>query len=219
MKALLALAAAYAAFMLWRYGRRAVLFVAPGLVRSRWDAAAPPATAAQREAGDELAALGFARLGARCEDGPLGGLGIAADSWVSEGAGTYADALEERPRPGAPPPVSFLTAFPDGAVALTANLPRRARSGRGAEVGGIPGAGVAAALAAHRRTLERMGAHGTPRAAPDPAGRDAAARAWYRAAGGAELRTRFLAHFLNALLAALILAGALRMLLSGPRAS
>ncbi|HVP68635.1 MAG TPA: hypothetical protein VMT17_15385 [Anaeromyxobacteraceae bacterium] len=217
MKGLLALAAAYAALMLWRYGRRAILFAAPGLLRFSWRPSAAPATPAQRQCGDELAALGFTRLGARSEDGPLGGLGQSADAWASEALGTYADALEERPRPGAPPRVSFLSAFPDGAAALTVNFARQPRSAERVEAGGMPGADVASTLAAHRRTLDRMARHGQPRASADRPGRDAAARAWYRAAGASELRGRFLAHFVNALLAALILAGALRILVSGSR--
>jgi len=212
--ALLALAAAYAALMLWRYGRRGVLFLAPGLLRLRSDAAAPPATVLQRQAGEELESLGFSRLGARSEEGPLGGLGLASDAWVNEGRGTYADVFEQAPRAGAGPRLYFLSVFPDGAVALTANHPRRARSDGAVEVASLVGAGAAPTFEAHLRTLgEMVPRHGAPAAAPDLAVREKAARTFYRRAGNRELRARFLAYFLNALLAALILGGALHMLL------
>jgi len=212
--ALLALAAAYAALMLWRYGRRGILVLAPGLVRFRSDGSAPPRTALQRQAGEELEPLGFRRLGSRSEEGPLGGLGLASDAWVNEARGTYADVFEQGPRGGARARLYFLSVFPDGAVALTANHPRRDRSDGSVEVASVPGASPVAAFEAHLRTLGRMAPrHGAPAAAPDLPGREAAARTFYRRAGNQELRVRFLAYFLNTLLAALILAGALRMLL------
>ena len=218
MSLLAALAAVYAAMMLWRYGRRGILFAAPGLVRFRSNPAAPPATALQRQAGDELEALGFRRLGARSEEGPFGGLGLRSDSWVDERAGAYADVFEEAPRPGAGARLYFLSVFPDGAVALTANHSRKGRSDAEAEVGGLPAAGVAATWAAHRRVLDRMApGHGAPVARADLRDREAAARTFYRVAGGREIRARFLAYFLNTLLAALILTWALRTLTAGPR--
>ncbi len=177
--------------MLWRYGRRGILFVAPGLVRFHSDPDAPPATALQRAAGDELEPLGFRRLGARSEEGPLGGLGLRSDAWVDEAAGAYADVFEEAPRKGAGARLYFLSVFPDAAVALTANHARKGRSGGTAEVGGIPGAGVAATWAAHRRVLDRMAPrHGAPGARADLGAREAAARAFYRAAGAREFRAR-----------------------------
>jgi hypothetical protein len=216
--ALLALAAVYAALMLWRYGRRGILVVAPGLLRFRSDERAAPATVLQRQAGEELESLGFRRLGTRSEEGPFGGLGLASDAWVNEAQGTYADVFEQAPRAGAGPRLYFLSIFPDGGVALTANHPRRARSDGSVEVAGIPGAGLAATWQAHLRTLQGMELrHGAPTAGADLESRQAAARTWYRRAGGRELQARFLAYFLNALLAALILGGALRMLFSGPR--
>lgn len=218
MRILLALLAAYAALMLWRYGRRGVLFLAPSLLRFRSDEGAPPATALQRQAGEDLESLGFRRLGARREYGPLGGLDLRSDGWVNESLGSYADVFDEAPRAGAVPTLYFLSIFPDGAVLFTANHARQPRSGGSAEVRALPGASVRDTFEAHRRVLERMASgHGLPLAAPDLASRRAAARVWYRKAGNRELRTRSLVHFLNTLLAALILSVALHMLFHGPR--
>jgi hypothetical protein len=59
----------------------------------------------------------------------------------------------------------------------------------------------------HRRTVARLeGVHGAPLPAADLAGRDAAARNWYRRTGGAEIRRRFAVYLGNSLVAAAILA-------------
>jgi len=217
---LLLLAASYSALMLWRYGRRGILVVAPGLLRYRSWESATPSTAAQGLAGEALRELGFRRLGSRSEEGPLGGLGLASDSWADDAHRTYADVFEEAPRRGAEARLYFLSTFPDGAVALTANHPRQGRSDGSVEVAGLPAAGTGAALAAHLRTLERLAPrHGLPTETGDLGAREAAARAWYRAAGARELQARFLLYFVNALLAALILGGALHMLLARANAS
>jgi hypothetical protein len=208
---LLALAAIYAAMMLVRYGRRGLLVLAPGLLRFGADAGAPPATPGQLQAGEALESLGFRRLGRRVERGPLGGLDLRSDAWVHEGDGAYADVFDHPTRPGAAAWLYFLSAFPDGAVALTANHPRASRSDARVEAGGVPGAAADATWAVHRRAVGRLAArHGAPAAPPDLARREAAARAWYRAAGNRELRRLFLLHFLNALFAAAILGYAAR---------
>lgn len=214
MTALLLLAGAYAALMLWRYGRRGWLAVAPSTVRIRSRVDEGPRTPHQAEAGGELAALGFRRQGSRDEDGPLGGLGLRADAWDHGSEGAYADVFDARPPGGAPARIQFVTAFPGGALALTANHHRKPRSAESLEVGGFPDASVADTWAAHRRAVARLAArHGPPEPAGGLAGRDAIARAWYRGAGGRELRERFAIHLGNALLAALILGAALAMLL------
>lgn len=206
MTILLALAAVYAAMMLLRYGRRALLVAVPGLVRFRSQPDAPAATAPQRQAGEALASLGFRRLGRRTEDGPFGGLDLRTDAWANEADGAYADVFDHAPRPGAGPWLYFLSVFPDGALALTANHPRAGRSDGTVEVGGIVGAGADAAWAVHRRTVSRLaGRHGLPAAAADLAAREAAARTWYRVAGNRELRRLFRLHFLNTVFAAAIL--------------
>jgi hypothetical protein len=202
---LLALAGFYAAMMLVRYGRRGILAVAPTLVRSRPAPAGQAPTEAQRKAGEVLAPLGFVPHGHRDEEGPLGGLGLRSASWA-DGEAVFADLFEQGPRPGDLARVQLLTTFPDGAAALTANHTRATRAGREGEVSGLPGAALEQVVEIHRRTVARLSvAHGTPLPARDRAGRDAAARTWYRGIGGEELRARFAVYLANALVAAGIL--------------
>lgn len=195
----------FAAWMLVRHGRRAALFLFPSLVRSGGDAAAPPATPALVRAGDELARLGFVRLGARRETGALGGLDLFSDAWANEPEGAYADVFDHAPRGGGGPWAYFLSPFADGAVVLTANHPRLARATDRLRTGGLPGATLEATWAAHRVAVGRLAAgHGQPRARAELSVRDEAARAWYRGPGRPELRRLFLVNFLNALVAVLI---------------
>jgi len=202
---LLALAGFYAAMMLVRYGRRGLLAVAPTLVRSRPVQEGLPPTEPQRKAGEALAPLGFVPHGPRDEEGPLGGLGLRSASWA-DGESTFADLFEQGPRPGDMARVQLLTTFPDGAAALTANHARTARAGRGGEVAGLPGVALEQVVEIHRRSVARLStAHGNPLPARDRAGRDAAARTWYRGIGGEELRARFAVYLGNALVAAGIL--------------
>jgi hypothetical protein len=202
---LLALAGFYAAMMLVRYGRRGILAVAPTLVRSRPVPPGQAPTEAQRKAGEVLTPLGFVPHGPRHEEGPLGGLGLRSASWA-DGGSVFADLFEQGPRPGDLARVQLLTTFPDGAAALTANHVRVARAGRGGEVAGLPGTALEQVVEVHRRTVARLaGAHGDPLPARDRAGRDAAARTWYRGIGGEELRARFAVYLANALVAAGIL--------------
>jgi hypothetical protein len=204
---LLALAGFYAAMMMVRYGRRGVLAVAPSLVSSRStpDGAAP--TEAQRSAAAALLPLGFARLGSHVEEGPLRGLGLRSETFADADGLVFADVFELAPRPGDVARVQLLSTFPDGAAALTANHPRAARSGRLGEVSGLPGVALAQVLEIHRRAVARLAsAHGSPLPASDLAGRDAAARAWYRGIGGQEIRRRFAVYLGNTLFAAAVLA-------------
>jgi hypothetical protein len=204
VRILLALAGFYAAMMLVRYGRRGLVAVAPWLVSSRSTPAGSPPTVAQEEAVAVLAGLGFRRLGTRVEEGPIGGLGLRS---VSLAAGqVFADVFELGPRPGDLARVQLLTTFPDGAAVLTANHARTARAERRGEISGLPGTALGQVLEVHHRTVARQAAvHGEPLPAHDLAGRDAAARAWYRGMGGAELRRRFAVYLGNALVAAAIL--------------
>jgi hypothetical protein len=202
---LLALAGFYAAMMLLRYGRRGLLAVAPTLVRSRPVPDGRLPTEPQRKAGEALAPLGFVPHGARDEEGPLGGLGLRSASWA-DGEAVFADLFEQGPRPGDLARVQLLTTFPDGAAALTANHVRTARAGRGGEVAGLPGVALEQLVEVHRRTVTRLATqHGNPLPARDLAGRDDAARTWYRGIGGEELRARFAIYLGNALVAAGIL--------------
>ncbi len=194
----------FALYMLAKHGRRAALFLAPSLVRAEGETSAGPATPALARAGDELEQLGFARLGARRESGALGGLDLASDAWANEPEGAYADVFVHASRGGGPR-VYFLSPFSDGAVVLTANHPRLARSTDQVQTGGLPGASLEATWAAHRAAVGRFAArHGAPVARADLRARAEAARAWYRGAGGSELRRLFLVSFLNAVVAVLI---------------
>lgn len=207
MTILLALAGFYAAMMILRYGRRGVLVLAPSLVSSRSapDVAAP--TEAQRAAAEVLLPLGFRRLGSHVEDGPFRGLGLRSETFADADGLVFADVFEVAPHPGDVARVQLLSTFPDGAAALTANHARGARSGRLGEVSGLPGVALVQVLEIHRRAVARLaGVHGAPLPAGDLAGRDTAARAWYRGIGGQEIRSRFAVYLGNTLVAAAILA-------------
>jgi len=204
---LLALAAFYSAMMLLRYGRRGVLVLAPSLIRSRSTSGGPLPTEAQRAAAFELEALGFRRIGSRVEEGPLRGLGLRSESFVDPARSAFADVFEHGPRSGAPARLQMLSVFPDGAAVLTANHGRAPQSGRWGEVTGLPAAALGQVAEVHRRTVLRLeSAHGASLPATDLAGRDAAARNWYRRAGGWEIRRRFAIYLGNSVFAAAILA-------------
>jgi hypothetical protein len=213
---LLALAAFYAAVMLVRYGRRGVLVLSPTLVRSRSTSGGPLPTGAQRAAAAELEALGFLRIGSRVEEGPLRGLELRSESFADPARSAFADVFELGPRPGGPARVQFLSTFPDGTAVLTANHTRVPQSGRSGEVEGLPGAALGQVAEVHRRTVARLeGAHGAPLPATDLQGRDAAARGWYRRAGGREIRRRFAVYLANSLFAAAVLAFSIAALVRG----
>jgi hypothetical protein len=213
---LLALAAFYAAMMLLRYGRRGVLVLVPSLVRSRSTPGGPIPTEAQRDAAAELEALGFRRIGSRVEEGPLRGLGLRSESFADPGRATFVDVFELGPTAGAPARLQMLSTFPDGAAVLTANHARAPQSGSRGEVAGLPGAPAARVAEVHSRTLARLGAaHGAPLPAVDLEGRAAAARTWYRGAGGVEIRRRFAVYLGNSLVAATILGFSVAALVRG----
>jgi hypothetical protein len=204
---LLALAGFYATMMIFRYGRRGLLAIAPSSVSSRSTPDRGSPTEAQRAAAEVLLPLGFVRLGSHLEEGPLRGLGLRSETFADAEGQVFADVFELAPRPGDVARVQLLSTFPDGAAALTANHPRVARSGRRGEVSGQPGVALAQVLEIHRRAVARLsGTHGPPLPARDLPGRDAAARTWYRGIGGQELRRRFAVYLGNALFAAGILA-------------
>lgn len=206
----------FAVLMLVRHGGRALLFAAPGLVRTGGDPGSPPATPAQARAGEELARLGFLRLGARRERGALRGLDVDSDAWASPAEGAYADVLGHAAPGGRGPQVYFLSPFADGAMVLTANHPRLSRSSERLQTGALPEAPIAATWAAHRAAVARFAAgHGPPAAAADLSARQEAARAWYRGPGRPELRRRFWVSFLDTLVAVLVAAVSLNALARG----
>jgi hypothetical protein len=204
------LVALFALMMLWRHGPRAVLFLAPRSIRVAGDEAAPPRSTGQVVAGDLLGGLGFVRLGIRSERGPLGGLRMDVDAWAHPD-GTCADAY---PVGGRDAVVSFLTTFADGYQLGTSNFRRAAVDGGAGRVGGLPGASLEGALAAHRKAVEPLAAkHG---ASPPPANLDARvaqARRFYAGVGAVELRRPAFMSLLNSAVALLLLASSLRLAL------
>jgi hypothetical protein len=205
-----ALAALFALYMLARYGRGALLFVAPSLVRVEGEPSAGPRTLAQLRAGEALAALGFVRLGARREAGPLRALDARLDAWALPEGGIYADVAEGAPAGGAR--VSFVSPFPDGAFVVTANHARLALRGPKLQAGGLAGATLEAALAAHRVALARFAReHGAPSAALDLEARLASARRYRAGPGRREIRRETAMSFLNACIALVLLVGSMNL--------
>ena len=205
-----AFVAAFALVMLARHGPRAVLFLAPRSVRIRGDAAALPRASGQLAASELLEPLGFRRLGLRRERGPLGGLDMELDAWAHPD-GTCADAY---PVAGREVVVSFLTGFTDGFLVGTSNFRRAAVESARGRVGGIPGAGLEGALAAHRKAVEPLAsAHGAAQPVTDLDGRIGLARRFYAGVGAVELRKPALMSLLNAGLALLLLATSVRAIL------
>ncbi|BDG09756.1 hypothetical protein [Anaeromyxobacter paludicola] len=206
-----ALAILLSLWMLVKHGRRAVLVLAPSLVRVSADPAAPPRTPAQVAAGEALRALGFERLGARAERSPLRGLDLPSDAWVHRGVGAYADVLALSPRGGGPAYAYFLSGFDDGALVLTANHARLPQSGPAVLAGGLPGATLDGAWRAHQVAVARLAAaHGPPRA-DGLAARGDLARRWYRGPGRAELRRMFGMSLVSALVALLLFVGSVNL--------
>jgi len=207
-----ALIAIYALVMLARHGPRAILFVAPGRIRVRGDAAAPARTTAQVAAGELLAGLGFRRLGLRHERSPLGGLDLEVDSWVHDD-GTCADAY---PAPGRAVPIAFLTAFGDGYLVGTSNFRRASAGTASGRVGGLAGASPDAALAAHRKAVAASSTgHGEPRPVADLAARVELAHRYYKGIGAAELRRPAMMSLLNATIALVLFGWSVRLALRG----
>ena len=164
-----ALVAIFALLMLWRHGPRALLFLAPRSIRLAGDADAPPRASGQVAAGERLEPLGFRRLGIRRERGPLGGLRMEVDAWAHPD-GTCADAY---PVAGRDAVVSFLTTFADGYQVATSNFQRSAVATGAGRVGGLAGATLEGALAAHRMEPSR-----SPRATAPRGSCRISTRAW-----------------------------------------
>ena len=197
-----ALVAIFTLLMLTRHGPRAVLFLAPRSVRIAGDGGAAPRASGQLAAGELLEPLGFRRLGLRRERGPLGGLDLEVDAWAHPD-GTCADAHAAGGRQVV---VSFLTALADGFMVATSNFRRTAVQGASGRVGGIVGAGLEGALAAHRKAVEPLAAaHGAAQPVSDLDGRIGLARRFYAGIGAAELRKPALMSLLNTALALLLL--------------
>jgi hypothetical protein len=207
-----ALVALFSAMMLGRYGPRAILFVAPRSIRVTGDPAAQPRASGQIAAGELLERLGFRRLGIRSERGPLGGLRMDVDAW-SHPDGTCADAY---PAGGRDAVVSFLTTFADGYQVGTSNFRRAAVESGAGRVGGLAGAAVAGALAAHRKATEPLAAsHGSPAAVEDLDARIALANRFYAGIGARELRRPAFMSLVNTAVALVLLVSSVKLALRG----
>jgi hypothetical protein len=203
------LAAAFALFMLARHGGRALAFVAPSLVRVAAEAGGGARTLAQVRGGEALAALGFTHLGAWRERGPLGAFDARRDAWASAD-GVYADV--EAAGAGHEADVTLVSPFAGGGFVVTSNHPRIALSGPRVQVGGLPGASIEAALAAHRVAVERFAAaHGSPEAFPTLPARVVAAGRFRAGPGRSEVRRHAAMSFANACIAVVLLVGSVNL--------
>lgn len=194
-----------------RYGRGALLFIAPR-VRVVGDPGATPRSPARLRTGGRLEELGFVLLGVRHERGALGALDREIDSYVNAARGVYADVLEGRSHESAQ--VAFFTPLEDGGAVLTANFARRSVMTDRLQAGSLIGAAPEALLATHEIALRRFAARGSaPHVAEDLESRLESVRSWYRGAGRSDLRRDNAMAFAIALIAVLLLASAVRAVL------
>lgn len=194
-----------------RYGRGALLFVAPS-IRVVGDPEATPRSAARLRIGGALEELGFVLLGVRRERAPLGALDREIDSYVDAKRGVYADVLEGRLQEA--PQVAYFTPFEDGRSVLTTSFARRAVTTDRVQAGCLTGATPEALLAAHEVALRRFAARGrAPHVAEDLESRLEAARRWSLGPGRSDLRRDNAMAFAIVLIALLLLASAARAVL------
>jgi hypothetical protein len=204
------LVALFSLMMLVRHGPRALLFLMPRAVRVTGDVDAPSRSTGQVAAGELLEPLGFRRLGVRRERGPLGGLAMEVDAWA-HADGTCADVY---PVAGRDVAVAFLTSFADGFQLATSNFRRKALETAQGRLGGLEGAALEGALAAHRKAAGPLSQrHGAAAPVEDLAARIEAARRFYAGVGGAELRRPAGMSLLNSVVALLLLATSVKFAL------
>lgn len=203
--------AAFAGFMIWKNGSRALLFMAPGLLKVSGSGGPGPQSSRMLRVGEELERLGFKRLGEKRERGPFGAPDIQSEVWVNEPAGAYADLF---PFKGTEPYLYYFSMFPDGAVVMTADHKGLDLSKDMVQSGGMAGGSPEGVWAAHKVAVERFAAkHGAPAAPASIETRLEASRRWYQGFGRRGLRRMFLVHFLNLLVALLLLVAAVGLML------
>jgi hypothetical protein len=203
-----ALAALFAVVMLVRHLPRALLFVAPALLRARGRPPAAARSPAEGRVREELAALGFSETGTISERGPLGAFALEFAVFTAADGKAWADLSS-----GRTPAIRIVTRCADGALLVTAaaGWPGRVHSSAGGRAF-LPDPSPGAAVAAHRKGLEAFEREHGPASAPaDLAARLRAARDHLRGRGGRELRAATAVHFANALLAMAILAAAVKV--------
>lgn len=179
---------ALSAYVLWRNVPAAVLCLFPRLLRARSEDESWPKV--NRELFDrmeeELAPLGFRRLGIHVERAPLRA-GVVCYDFAHDFEHTWATATLQ----GSEGRLSLLTSFERGGFVLTADHRVLSQDRPGCLSGGIPGAQPEQLLAAHRRRVDRRRAEGeTLREDLSLEARVNAADAWYRSCGAREVRVR-----------------------------
>ncbi len=202
------IAAAAAAWFLFRYLPSALLFLAPGLLRTREtedDGSLDPAREpAMERVHQGLSDLGFTRVGAIQVSPPLS-QGWAELVYAAPDLRTFAD-VDVR---GGAVAVTLLTPFRGGQAVLTSDFRRATIDRPDYLAGGLPGSDLPALWAAHRRRVDHFQ---PPGGAPAPwadfsiAGRVAADEAVTHGAGRRELRQRSAASLMYVLLALALLA-------------
>jgi hypothetical protein len=196
MLAFHALVLAFALVMLARHGPAALLFVAPSLRRPAGEPPAPATTTAEARARDDLAALGFRQVGSLEERGPLGALAERHAVLASEDGRSWADVSAGR-RGGR---VRLVSVAPGGELLVTA----------------LPDATPAGALAAHEKGLEAFERrHGRAAAPAEIEARVEAAWRYARGPGRGQVRGATAMSFVNAALAAVLLASSVNGLAAG----
>ncbi len=199
------LAGAAAAWFLFRSLPAALLFVSPGLLRSREtddDGSLDPAREpAMERVARALAELGFEKIGAIEVRPPLSA--PSADLvWASTGKRAFADVAARGGRIS----VTFFSPFPGGRAVLTSDFRRPSVAHEGYLAGGLAGIDVAELWAVHQRRVE----HFRPPAAPwtdfTAAGRVRAEEAVLLGPGRRDLRRRSAGAAIVALLALAVLA-------------
>ena len=184
-----ALSLALAAFVLWRHLPGALLCVMPRLLRARSEDESWPRVDrgmfSQME--EELAPLGFCRLGVHVERAPLARGQLAYD-FVHDAERTWATASVH----GQEARLYLLTPFENGAFVLTADHRVAGIEKPGACLsGGIPGADPEHLFVTHRRRVERQKeSGGVPLADLSLESRVRAANAWFHGWGAPDLRAR-----------------------------
>jgi len=184
-----ALSFALAAFVLWRNLPGAVLCLMPWLKRARGEDESWPRVDRSlfEQMEEELAPLGFRRLGVHVERAPLARGELAYD-FVHDAERTWATAIV----PGEEARLYLLTPFEGGSFVRTADH-KVASFDRDGEClsGGMVGADPEHLFATHRRRVERMKAAGrAPQVDLSLEARVKAADRWFSGFGAHELRVR-----------------------------
>ncbi len=163
---------------------RAVLCVAPSTLRIEPDVPAEQmqVPAELRELDRAVRALGFSPLGSRVERPRFTHETVSYD-YASPQAQTFATVYLARDKS---PRLYYLTPLAGGGFVITANYRRPAREIQGRYVsGGLEGFAPDRVFKAH---LKRRESVGTPQGAFDAQARLAAAHAWFKGPGSAEIR-------------------------------